>query len=101
MLLGTWSFLIRHRQELRDDVERAFAGTPAVSAYGPYELARATFDRYAGRLGYGIPCDADRSCASSICYAGTVCGDPLGAGSTCTRGMECASFTCTSGLCEP
>lgn len=50
-------------------------------------------------LSYGVKCSADTQCSSSICFAGKVCGNILGNGSTCTRNLECVSNRCSSGIC--
>ena len=53
---------------------------------------------YAARVenrSYGAACRVDDQCVTGSCFAGKVCGYPLGSSSTCYKHSDCASGWCT------
>jgi hypothetical protein len=68
---------------------------------GVTALAWALSLEHGGTSPYGAGCLLDGDCASDICFQLSICGDPLGPGSSCSRPVECTSFRCEAGLCAP
>ena len=70
--------------------DRAKAKT-SLAGYGL--LTRSYAARVENRP-YGAACRVDDQCVTGSCFAGKVCGYPLGSSSTCYKHSDCASGLC-------
>lgn len=91
--MPNWIVVSGTKPEMKQLAHDVLASKPSTISGAEFN-AYGVLAEYGGVKAYGSLCSSDSECSSNICFAGQVCGKPLGNGSTCSRNRECHSGIC-------